>query len=273
MKTIYSIIENENKIFEEHINNELNASILYIEDEKKLLRKKIVDNKKIRSENENKIREIKENYDHKINCRKKYYITVASYIILWVGIIMFLCSKFEISFWYLVLYAIVSIIILGICHNGINLILLGLNVFDDGEENFSESTLTEIQNNMKNLTTSLQEIQQSINTFEVQLKKLESNIPKVEDFYKLYNTKDFFEEIHNKIQKEKKYLINLLSVGHNKMSIIQLLKELSGIGLKESKDLIDNTPCIIIDTQELYLADAIKTEFILLGATVEIIES
>ena len=63
--------------------------------------------------------------------------------------------------------------------------------------------------------------------------------------------------------------VTLTSAGPNKLPVIKLIKEVTGLGLKEAKDIADNGGAIKenIPTSE---ADELKAKFEEAGATVEV---
>ncbi|MGB7763292.1 MAG: ribosomal protein L7/L12 [Bryobacteraceae bacterium] len=64
--------------------------------------------------------------------------------------------------------------------------------------------------------------------------------------------------------------VTLISVGANKINVIKAVREVTGFGLKEAKDLVDSTPQPIkrgVNPQE---AQFIRQKFIDAGATVQI---
>lgn len=62
----------------------------------------------------------------------------------------------------------------------------------------------------------------------------------------------------------------LASVGGSKMGVIKLVKEITGLGLKEAKELVDNAPKPIKEGISQADADEIKKKLEDAGATVEI---
>ena len=64
--------------------------------------------------------------------------------------------------------------------------------------------------------------------------------------------------------------VTLLKSGDNKIHVIKVIREFLGCGLKEAKDLVDNTPSVIKENISMKDALAIKAELEGLGATVEI---
>jgi large subunit ribosomal protein L7/L12 len=46
-------------------------------------------------------------------------------------------------------------------------------------------------------------------------------------------------------EEKSEYTVELASVGDNKIAVIKAVKEVSGLGLKEAKDLVDGAPGVI----------------------------
>ena len=62
----------------------------------------------------------------------------------------------------------------------------------------------------------------------------------------------------------------LTEVGANKIGVIKVVRELTGLGLKEAKELVDNTPKAIKENVSKDEADSIKAKLEEAGAKVEI---
>ena len=62
----------------------------------------------------------------------------------------------------------------------------------------------------------------------------------------------------------------LTEVGANKIKVIKVVRELTGLGLKEAKELVDNTPKAIKENVSKDEADSIKAKLEEAGAKVEI---
>jgi large subunit ribosomal protein L7/L12 len=62
----------------------------------------------------------------------------------------------------------------------------------------------------------------------------------------------------------------LKSAGASKLSIIKLVREVTGLGLKESKDLVDKAPSPIKEKIEPAEAEELKKKFVEAGAEIEI---
>jgi large subunit ribosomal protein L7/L12 len=62
----------------------------------------------------------------------------------------------------------------------------------------------------------------------------------------------------------------LKSAGANKLAIVKLVKDLTGLGLKEAKDLVDGAPKPIKEGVDKATAEALKTQLTEAGAEVEV---
>ena len=62
----------------------------------------------------------------------------------------------------------------------------------------------------------------------------------------------------------------LASAGANKIPVLKLVREITGLGLKEAKDLVDGAPKPIKEGVKKEEADQIKAQLEEAGATVEI---
>ncbi len=62
----------------------------------------------------------------------------------------------------------------------------------------------------------------------------------------------------------------LKSAGANKLAIVKLVKELTGLGLKEAKDLVDAAPSVLKEGVAKDEADALKKQLEEGGAEVEL---
>lgn len=62
----------------------------------------------------------------------------------------------------------------------------------------------------------------------------------------------------------------LANVGDKKIQVIKVIREITGLGLKEAKDLVDNAPKPIKEKVSKEEAESIKSKLAEVGATVEI---
>ena len=63
------------------------------------------------------------------------------------------------------------------------------------------------------------------------------------------------------------YDVVLIDCGPNKINVIKIIKEVTGLGLKESKDLADSAPCVVIESLTKSEAQAICDQFTEIGST------
>jgi len=64
--------------------------------------------------------------------------------------------------------------------------------------------------------------------------------------------------------------VTLTSFGDKKIQVIKVVRELTGLGLKEAKDLVDGVPSVVKDGAQQEEADAMKAKLEEVGATVEL---
>ncbi len=62
----------------------------------------------------------------------------------------------------------------------------------------------------------------------------------------------------------------LAEVGANKIAVIKVVREITGLGLKEAKDLVDNAPKALKEGASKEEADSIKEKIEAAGAKVEL---
>lgn len=62
----------------------------------------------------------------------------------------------------------------------------------------------------------------------------------------------------------------LTNAGASKLNVIKLVREVTGLGLKEAKDLVDGAPKAIKEKVSPEEAESIKAKFVEAGAEVEI---
>lgn len=62
----------------------------------------------------------------------------------------------------------------------------------------------------------------------------------------------------------------LTSAGASKLNVIKVVREITGLGLKEAKDLVDNAPKAVKEKVSPEEAEAVKAKLVEAGAEVEI---
>jgi large subunit ribosomal protein L7/L12 len=71
-------------------------------------------------------------------------------------------------------------------------------------------------------------------------------------------------------EEKTSFDVVLKAAGANKLAIVKLVKELTGLGLKEAKDLVDNAPSAIKEGVDKAEAEALKNQLTEAGAEVEL---
>jgi len=71
-------------------------------------------------------------------------------------------------------------------------------------------------------------------------------------------------------EEQTEFSVILTSVGVNKINVIKAVREVTSLGLKEAKDLVDSVPKPIKEGVGKEEAEAIKKKFTEAGATVEV---
>ena len=71
-------------------------------------------------------------------------------------------------------------------------------------------------------------------------------------------------------EEKTEFAVHLTSVGDKKINVIKVVREVTSLGLKEAKDLVDGAPKIVKEGVSKDEAAAIKKKFEEVGAQVEI---
>ena len=72
------------------------------------------------------------------------------------------------------------------------------------------------------------------------------------------------------VEEQTEFTVVLAGIGSEKIKVIKVVRELTGLGLKEAKDLVDNAPQNVKEGIEKAEAEAIKAQLEEVGATVEL---
>jgi large subunit ribosomal protein L7/L12 len=71
-------------------------------------------------------------------------------------------------------------------------------------------------------------------------------------------------------EEKDSFDVILQAVGGNKINVIKVVREITGLGLKEAKDLVDGAPKAVKEGASKDEAETIKTKLTEAGATVEV---
>ncbi len=72
------------------------------------------------------------------------------------------------------------------------------------------------------------------------------------------------------VEEQTEFTATLTEIGANKIPVIKVVRELTGLGLKEAKDLVDATPKAVKEAVSREEAEKIKAALEEVGAKVEI---
>ena len=70
------------------------------------------------------------------------------------------------------------------------------------------------------------------------------------------------------VEEKTEFDVELTAAGGEKIKVIKVVREITGLGLKEAKDLVDGAPKMVKEGVTKEEAEAMKTKFTDVGATV-----
>ena len=71
-------------------------------------------------------------------------------------------------------------------------------------------------------------------------------------------------------EEQTEFTVTMTSFGANKVGVIKVIREITGLGLKEAKDLVEGVPSVVKDGVPKADADSIKKKLEEAGAAAEI---
>src|SRR5213082_3510462 len=72
------------------------------------------------------------------------------------------------------------------------------------------------------------------------------------------------------VEEKTEFNVILVAAGANKINVIKAVREVTSLGLKEAKDLVDGAPKPVKEGVSKEEAETIKKKFVDAGATVEV---
>ncbi len=72
------------------------------------------------------------------------------------------------------------------------------------------------------------------------------------------------------VEEQTEFTVLMTSFGENKVSVIKTVRAITGLGLKEAKDLVEGVPSAVKEAIPKEEADTIKKQLQEAGATVEV---
>ena len=71
-------------------------------------------------------------------------------------------------------------------------------------------------------------------------------------------------------EEQTEFTVMLTGIGENKVNVIKAVREITGLGLKEAKDLVEGAPKAVKEAVNKADAEEAKKKLLEVGATVEI---
>ena len=72
------------------------------------------------------------------------------------------------------------------------------------------------------------------------------------------------------VEEQTEFSVGLKAAGDKKVEVIKVVRAITGLGLKEAKDLVESAPAVVKDAVSKADADKLKKDLEAAGATVEI---
>jgi len=72
------------------------------------------------------------------------------------------------------------------------------------------------------------------------------------------------------VEEKSEFDVVLAQIGDKKINVIKVVREITGLGLKEAKELVDNAPNTVKEGASKEEAESIKSKLEEAGATVEL---
>lgn len=72
------------------------------------------------------------------------------------------------------------------------------------------------------------------------------------------------------VEEQDEFDVVLIDAGAQKIQVIKVVRELTSLGLKEAKDLVDGAPKPVVEKANKEAAEAAKAKLVDAGATVEV---
>ena len=72
------------------------------------------------------------------------------------------------------------------------------------------------------------------------------------------------------VEEQTEFTVHMTSFGANKVGVIKVIREITGLGLKEAKDLVEGVPSTVKESIPKADAEAIKKKLDEAGAAAEI---
>jgi large subunit ribosomal protein L7/L12 len=95
-------------------------------------------------------------------------------------------------------------------------------------------------------------------------------VKEVQELAEFLKTEYGIEPAAAAVEEKTSFNVILKSSGANKLAVVKIVKELTGLGLKEAKDLVDGAPKPVKEGVDKGTAEELKAKLTEAGADVEI---
>jgi large subunit ribosomal protein L7/L12 len=72
------------------------------------------------------------------------------------------------------------------------------------------------------------------------------------------------------VEEKTEFNVVMTSFGANKIGVIKVIREITGLGLKEAKDMVEGVPATVKEGVSKDEAESVKKKLVEAGATVEV---
>lgn len=72
------------------------------------------------------------------------------------------------------------------------------------------------------------------------------------------------------VEEQTEFNVHLADIGPNKINVIKVVREVTGLGLKEAKDLVESAPALVKEALPKAEAETLKKKFEEVGAKIDI---
>ena len=99
---------------------------------------------------------------------------------------------------------------------------------------------------------------------------MSEKITQIIDLVKELSVVELGELVSSSEEEKTEFDVELTSVGDQKIKVIKVVREITGLGLKEAKELVDNAPKVLKEALPKEEAEAAKAKLEEVGATVTV---
>ncbi|WWO97122.1 MAG: 50S ribosomal protein L7/L12 [Candidatus Dasytiphilus stammeri] len=78
------------------------------------------------------------------------------------------------------------------------------------------------------------------------------------------------QQTSEEVEEQTEFSIMLTAIGNNKIAVIKAVRGITGLGLKDAKDLVESSPTVIKENVSKEEAETLKKTLLQTGASIEI---